>query len=398
MKAKLSLLPVLALALPLMLSSRSEVRAQSAADAKPPPNTLHGRQILIYKLETIRFESVAYDGLPLSEVVRSLRDETKKRDPEKKGINFMVNPNIPPTTGPSAGVIDPTTGLPVAAIAPSESLDVNSIAIKINPPLNDVRLVDVLDAIVKVADHPIKYAVEDYGVIFSAMGAEPARPPEIDFTFDGGTPSDFLNAVQSQFKVDWKSVADIPRPMAGVIIPRIRISPESMVSLTGTGGGGFAGPGMVGPIPGARTAGRGNPLWALVSLYNRLGEQRPELGRLVVEGDLAKPSVVMFVPGKKATELQPEFKIKAFSIKEIHKPEWKKLVQMVEMASEEARARSQTREEAQMLQGDVRLHDDTSLLIAHGTPAYVDMVESVVAAFRENQRVAEPKPQPAEKQ
>jgi hypothetical protein len=46
------------------------------------------------------------------------------------------------------------------------------ISIKIVPPLTDVRLADVLDAIVKVADRPIKYSIEDYAVVFSLKGRE----------------------------------------------------------------------------------------------------------------------------------------------------------------------------------------------------------------------------------
>jgi general secretion pathway protein D len=47
-----------------------------------------------------------------------------------------------------------------------------AISIKINPPLTDIRLADVLDAIVKVADRPIKYSIEDYAIIFSLKGRE----------------------------------------------------------------------------------------------------------------------------------------------------------------------------------------------------------------------------------
>ena len=33
------------------------------------------------------------DGLPLSEVIRQLSEQAKLRDPDKKGINFLFNPN-----------------------------------------------------------------------------------------------------------------------------------------------------------------------------------------------------------------------------------------------------------------------------------------------------------------
>jgi general secretion pathway protein D len=62
--------------------------------------------------------------------------------------------------------------LPIPAAAPAEAVDVGATSIKILPPLNDVRMADVLDAIVKVADKRIKYSIEDYAVVFSLKGAE----------------------------------------------------------------------------------------------------------------------------------------------------------------------------------------------------------------------------------
>ena len=51
-------------------------------------------------------------------------------------------------------------------------MDVGAILIKINPALTDIRLADVLDAIVKVARQPIKYSIEDYAIVFSRKGHE----------------------------------------------------------------------------------------------------------------------------------------------------------------------------------------------------------------------------------
>ena len=51
-------------------------------------------------------------------------------------------------------------------------MDISAISIKINPPLTNIRLADVLDAIVKVANRPIKYSIEDYAVVFSLKARE----------------------------------------------------------------------------------------------------------------------------------------------------------------------------------------------------------------------------------
>src|SRR5664279_1442015 len=59
-----------------------------------------GRQAIMTKIDRIRLDTVKYDGLPLSEVMINLSDESRKRDPEKRGINFIVNQNVD-TGGPT---------------------------------------------------------------------------------------------------------------------------------------------------------------------------------------------------------------------------------------------------------------------------------------------------------
>jgi hypothetical protein len=96
-----------------------------------------------------------------------LFDESKKRDPEKQGINFLITNNAD-TPAPT---IDPATGFPVPASVPDVPMD--GVAVKFNLPLRNVRLLDVLNAIVKVADQPVKYSVEEFGVVFSPDAQSP---------------------------------------------------------------------------------------------------------------------------------------------------------------------------------------------------------------------------------
>jgi beta-lactamase regulating signal transducer with metallopeptidase domain/type II secretory pathway component GspD/PulD (secretin) len=146
------------------------------------------RRTIVNKLNSIRFDSVYYDGLPLSEVIRNLSDEARKRDPEKRGVNFIINPNVGSAAVPVASAtIDPATGLPVGAPA-TEAVDLKSVSIKIVPAATDVRLADVLDMIVKSADKPIKYAIEDYGVVFllaSTNTPEPLYTRTFKISLDG---------------------------------------------------------------------------------------------------------------------------------------------------------------------------------------------------------------------
>ncbi len=349
---------ILLLVLPLGLVAPFALRAQTSDGAKPPTVTNRERSAITTKLGTIRFDSINYQDMPLSEVARMLRAETIKRDPEKKGINFMLNPNPGP-------------------------VDLGSANIRIDPPLTDLRLVDALDAIVKVADRPIRYSVEDYGVVFSPRGPEARDGAEEVFSFPGGTPLDLVKAVQEHFKVDWQSVMDEPREMADVHIPRLRLN--------------------LAPGPDTRPAAEG-PLGALVTLYNQVGEQKPELGHLVVRGNLVKPSVVLFVPSKSAGELRPKFMVKAFSVYGLNDEARARLIDDINRAQMMAidyttrqRGPSGTAE----LSGMVALHKETSLLVATGQEAFVEMVESMVAACTANKEAmnyspaaTQPTPQP----
>src|SRR5205823_6500996 len=128
-----------------------------------PGDPEHGAR-LEAKLREIVLDDINFDSLPLSEVLRLLRDECTKRDPEKKGINFLITPNA--GWNQAAPAIDSATGLPVAA-GPPEAVDVGATTIRFNLPLRHVTMRQLLDAIVRVADRPIDYNIEDYGVVFS---------------------------------------------------------------------------------------------------------------------------------------------------------------------------------------------------------------------------------------
>ncbi len=157
-----------------------------------------GRQSIISKLGRISFqETQPYDGLPLGEVVRSLGEESKKRDPDKRGINFIVNSRVDaPAQFAAAPMVDPTTGLPIQQGPSAEEVDVLAISIKL-PALNDVSLAELLDAIVKVAEKPIQYSIEEYAVVFSLRGQEIQPLATRVFKVDPNTFYQGLESVES---------------------------------------------------------------------------------------------------------------------------------------------------------------------------------------------------------
>ena len=150
--------------------------------------TTRRRQAILYKLKTITFEEIHLDEIPLSEVIRYLNSETKRLDPDKQGVNFLLL--SPAATdgvsivvdGPNAGAVPDPFG-PAAPIAAGEarvihSVDLENVVIDIDPPLRDLPLVYVLDAIAKKADSPIQFAVLDYAVVIM-----PKSPGQTDRFF-----------------------------------------------------------------------------------------------------------------------------------------------------------------------------------------------------------------------
>jgi hypothetical protein len=165
--------------------------------------------------------------------VRFLNDETKKRDPEKKGINYLINQNIDsvgPTVTPLAK--QGPDGQPTP-VAPAEQVNLIAIAIKINPALTDIRLADVLDAIVKGADQPIKYSIEDYAVVFSLKGRETTPLYVRTFKVDtnaflsglrNSEPPDEIGAGRG-FEVNPRTPS--PSPSDGERVPPTTLTPDS---------------------------------------------------------------------------------------------------------------------------------------------------------------------------
>jgi len=250
-----------------------------------------GREVIVSKLDRIRLDNVFYDGLPLSEVIRSLSEQTRLRDPEKKGINFLINPNGDTSVtgagagggapgapggfgGPGAAAVDPATGLPLAqtttASGGGEPVDLNSVIIKINPAMTDVRLADVLEAIVQVADHPIKYSIEDYAIVFAAKGAQTPTLYSRHFRVD---PNTFEQGLQSVSALSFgqnnssggsggsggggggggnSGGGGSGQNQGGAVVPIVNIAPGSSgLRSQGQGGGGAGGGGGGGGAAGA---------------------------------------------------------------------------------------------------------------------------------------------------
>jgi hypothetical protein len=178
------------------------------------------------------------------------------------------------------------------------------------------------------------------------------------FNFPGGTPRDFMQAVEKHFKVDWLSIASIPDFVQQPQVPKLRYTAGPTTAISAH---------------------------QLADLYNRVSERSPELGTLVVEGDYSKPSVVMLVPNRSREREQPRIKVKAFPIWGLSDSVRDKLRADIEQARVEAIDYAVQRGGDSLairsLEGTVAIHSDTKLLVAIGPESYVEMVASIVAAY-----------------
>ncbi|MCL4179873.1 MAG: M56 family metallopeptidase [Verrucomicrobia bacterium] len=121
-----------------------------------------GRQRIEAKLQRTVLDEVQFDGLTLPDVVSYLGEVVRQQDPDREGINFRIVQYSLDASG--VPVVDPT--------------DMNNVRIWINPALRNVRLGDLLEAITRVADRPISYAIAEYGIVFVPRLPEPGAQLE----------------------------------------------------------------------------------------------------------------------------------------------------------------------------------------------------------------------------
>jgi hypothetical protein len=249
-----------------------------------------GRQSIYSKLNNIQMDTVNYPSLPLNEVIHQLSEQTLQRDPEKRGINFMFNPNIEtiPSSATTPGLegrggpaanINPQTGLPEQAATAPQAADATQI--NINLSLHNVSLTELLNAICLVSDHPIKYSVEDYGIVFAEKGADSPQYEMRTFKVD---PNTFYAGLQNVNSFSFGSVnitssgagggggggggqGGNGQSPSGAVVPVVDVSPGASSARQTSGGGGGGGAGG-----GAGAAGGGGAASGPGYLANPLGD------------------------------------------------------------------------------------------------------------------------------
>ena len=115
----------------------------------------------------------------------------------------MINPNPDQSGSPT---IDVLTGMPTTNTAVIDSSLID-MPITINPPLTNISLGDVLNALVLVAPKPIHYSVEDYVIVIRSGKPSVPLPARI-FKVDANR---FIGALHMNTGMQTNSVSAIAR-------------------------------------------------------------------------------------------------------------------------------------------------------------------------------------------
>jgi beta-lactamase regulating signal transducer with metallopeptidase domain len=161
-----------ALALKPKIEARLAQRVESSHELHPAfdPKERHELQ---KRLEAIRIPEVKFEHLPLSAVAHELKTLAHTHSEEGVGVNFFMNPRVDHVR-PGTVATDPNTGAEVT-VPPQGLVPIGDITIHINPPIRNVRMIDLLEAITQSASAPIGFTVEPYAVIFHQRPAVRAQ-------------------------------------------------------------------------------------------------------------------------------------------------------------------------------------------------------------------------------
>lgn len=143
-------------------SADAQASRATGAEINPPATTavqrsertLHGRDAIRNALSNVAVkEPVQFDGVPLKALVADELNQIVQQSGATQRINFLIDQRAAP--------------------------QLSSARIDLKPGLARVSLWDLLDAITRSSSEPLRFEIEDYGVIFAAgsPSENPKREP-----------------------------------------------------------------------------------------------------------------------------------------------------------------------------------------------------------------------------
>ncbi len=179
------------------------------------------------------------------------------------------------------------------------------------------------------------------------------KPKKQMFFFSGGTPLDFILAMDHHFRTRLGEILSIPSSLAHAQVPKMRLATE-------------------------------NPGDAL-ALYNRL--DNPFLGRWYWDPSDPKANtnmhVLTLVPNAGTTTEKSISRVKAIALGGVPEDKWRALEEDVAVAKKVGQNDAERRG-SENPDGEIHIQPSSKVLIVSGSDAFIEMVESVVAAHRVN--------------
>ena len=180
----------------------------------------------------------------------------------------------------------------------------------------------------------------------------PPPPPRVErkvFFFEGGNPIDFILAMDKHFRTRLGQILSIPSSLARAHVPKMKIATDQ-------------------------------PEDAL-KVYNYLDD--PMLGQWKYTGPSDDPAVLALIPDKQVALTRTGARVKALPLSGIPVSKWKVLQEDVQ-AARDAGMGMADKLGGERYDGDIHIQRDSKILIASGSEGFIQMVESVLAAYRTN--------------
>ncbi|PYK58532.1 MAG: hypothetical protein DME21_15515 [Verrucomicrobia bacterium] len=192
-------------------------------------------------------------------------------------------------------------------------------------------------------------------------------PAPVVFEWKSGYLNEFLTQIKKVFGIDLNQRADIPGEMRYRRVPSMKIKTANVLEV--------------------------------IDLYNSISDDHPESGKWVVKHArnnrvidelgllISEPNAIFLVPSKQSDSEDSSY-VRAFTLRDIPGPEQEQLFRLIEV--EQGRLQKLEAERGvkpSLLRGDVHFHKETGICVATGGRTYVEMVGSLIDAFREGRQL-----------
>lgn len=217
---------------------------------------------------------------------------------------------------------------------------------------------------------PIQNRIDDIQAVLDWKKMHQPASQNGLFQFDGGRPADLLRAADDHFHLAWLAIATLPASQDRIQVPQFSVYVTQPADV--------------------------------LNMYNWLADNNPSLGKWEWRGDAETPNTLILQAPQADAASEPgkELKVKAFSLAGIPKNHWDQLVEEVyttKRGVEDYYGNPSIIDgpAPSTVQGKILgIQPDSKILAAAGTQSFIDLVDSVVAAFKANWDVEIP-PGPA---